>query len=141
MRQRILAQLPPGAFLRRDRGEALYVTNAPLKGWEGQLEGFTVEISGGIAKLSPDIAAMEAFTAAPDALATELKRFGGAARQQLPMFIQCLKCLEAPDEKDLAKCDKALRQRAAVALRSGGGEGLYQCALVLAEVRRELNIF
>lgn len=132
------AQLPEGAFLRRDRGEALYVTNAPAKGWNGNINGFSVEISGNIAKLTPNADTIQACDFAPDTLAKELSRFTGTSREAIAIFSACIKCVEAPDTVSYEKCDRLLRQAAAKALRSGGGEGLYYCALALAEAGRRI---
>ena len=132
------AQLPQGAFLRRDRGGALYVTNAPAKGWSGDISGFSVEISGGIVKLTPDGDTMQSCDFAPDTLAKELSRFTGASDEAIAVFAACVKCAEAPDPVSYEKCDRMLRQTAAKAMRTGGGEGLYYCALALAEAGRRI---
>ena len=132
------AQLPGGAFIRRDRGNALYVTNAPAKGWNGDINGFSAEISGGIAKLIPDGGTMQACDFEPDTLAKELSRFTGTSAEAINIFAACIKCAEAPDTVSYEKCGRMLRQAAAKALRSGGGEGLYYCALALAEARRRM---
>ena len=133
------AQLPEGAFLRRDRGGALYVTNAPAKGWSGDIKGFSAKISGGIAKLTPDGGTMQTCDFVPDALAKELSRFTGVSDEAITVFAACIKCAEAPDAVSYEKCDRMLRQSAAKALRAGGGEGLYYCALALAEAGRRMN--
>ena len=139
LRALALSQLPPGAFLRRDRGDALYVTNAPARGWTGPAAGFSVELCGGIAKLTPDAASMQSCDFLPDRLATELARFTGASGEAIRIFTACMKCVEAPDRQSFEKCDRLLRQAAARALRSGGGDGLFYCALALAEARQRLN--
>lgn len=139
MRAMAAAHLPEGAFLRRDRGSALYVTNAPAKGWSGEIPGFSVEITGAIAHIAPLGETMEKCGYAPDRFADELERFRGASAEALEIFIECVKCAESPDEAQFAKCDRRVRQAAAKALRSGGGEGLYYCALALAEAGRRLS--
>lgn len=131
--------LPEGAFLRRDRGEALYVTNAPAKGWNGSVAGFEVRISGQLAFLTPDADTMQSCGYGPDRLASEISRLRGASPEALRLFAACMKCVEAPETGLFEKCDRAVRQAAAAALRCGGGEGLYYCALALAEARRRLN--
>lgn len=133
------AQLPEGAFLRRDRGDALYVTNAPAKGWSGNIEGFTVVTDGILARLTPDEHTIKTCDFAPDRLAHELERFNGFSDEAIAIFTACVKCAEAPDEIAFEKCDRMLRQAAAKAMRGGGGDGFYYCALALAEARRRLN--
>ena len=139
LRALVAAQLPGGAFLRRDRGTALYVTNAPAKGWQGKIDGFSVEQNGALARLTPDAGTMQACGFAPDRLAVELERFRGASDAATVIFAACMKCAEAPDETGFDRCDRMLRQAAAQAMRAGGGEGLYYCALALAEARRRLD--
>ena len=57
LRQAASAPLPPEAFLRRDRGDGLYVTNAPSvrpgADWAARLEraGFCCAGSGGQLRL------------------------------------------------------------------------------------------
>ena len=139
IRAMVAAHLPEGAFLRRDRGSGLYVTNAPAKGWAGEIPGFSVEVSGAIARISilPEIT--ESCDYAPDRLAAELERFKGTSDEAAEIFTECVKCIEAPDDVQWTKCDRRIRQAAAKALRCGGGEGLYYCALALAEAGRRLR--
>lgn len=137
-REYVRGALPQGAFLRRDRGDALYITDAPRRGWIGPLSGFSVEICGPFAKISPLGGTMARCDYAPDRLALELSRMKGASPEALILFIECLKCAEAPDSGAYGRCDRRLRQAAARAMRAGGGEGLYYCALALAEAARRL---
>lgn len=136
LRKTVCAHLPEGAFLRRDRGDALYVTNAPSKGWSGDIPGFSVELNGNIARVSilPETMTLCCFEG--DRLARELVRFKGTSPEAAAIFNECMKCVEAPERILLEKCDRRLRQSAAMALRSGGYDGLYYCALALAEARR-----
>ena len=133
------AALPEGAMLRRDRGEALYITDAPRHkpdaGWQAGLEaaGFRCAVEGGLARLTPDgrwAAALAArFPEPPDDLSARLRRFDGPPDDaSLRLFCRALKALEG-GEGDPG-FDRALRQRAAVCLRRhAGGGGLYACAL------------
>ena len=139
LREYVRGALPQGASLRRDRGDALYITDAPRLGWTGPLSGFSVEICGPLARLSPLAGTMERCDYAPDRLALELSGMKGASQEALELFTECLKCAEAPDRGAYARCDRKLRQAAAKALRAGGGEGLYYCALALAEAARRLS--
>lgn len=138
-RAEIAALLPQGAFLRRDRGGALYVTNAPALGadmgpaaeaWRAL--GFDVESAPPLMRLTPSsgrILDMER-APAPDLFAGSLRRFAGlpADGAVRAIFAEGVKCLEAGSSFDLF--DRRLRQAAALALRCGGGGGLYACALV-----------
>lgn len=139
LRDTARAALPAGAFLKRDRGGAMYITNAPAMGWSGEIEGFRVETEGGMARLYITSELMQKCDFAPDALARELLRFTGASDESTALFARCMKCAEAPEAAGYAKCDRLLRQAAAAALREGGGDGLYYCALALAEAGRRLN--
>ena len=139
LRAAVASQLPEGAFLRCDRGDALYVTNAPAKGWDGRLEGFWAHTEGAIAHIYPDKTTVEKCSFAPDRLAEELSRFRGVSDYVIPIFCACIKCVELPEEAVFERCDRMVRQAAARALRAGGGEGLYYCALALAEARRRLD--
>lgn len=139
IREYVRGALPQGAVLRRDRDDALYITDAPRLGWSGPLDGFYVEICGPLARISPLAVTMQRCDYAPDRLAQELSGMKGASPEALTLFIECLKCAEAPDVGAYGRCDKKLRQAAARAMRAGGGEGLYYCALALAEAARRLT--
>ena len=138
LRDYVRGALPQGASLRRDRGGALYITDAPRLGWTGTLSGFSVEICGPLAKISPLCGTMARCDYAPDRLAREISGMKGASKEALEIFIECMKCAEAPDSGAYGRCDRKLRQSAAKELRAGGGEGLYYCALALAEASRRL---
>ena len=139
LRAAVASQLPPGVSIKRDRGDALYITNAPAKGWNGDITGFDAVINGAMARIYPAGSTMEKCDFEPDTLANELARFRGASRESMLLFCACMKCVEAPDAAVYEKCDRAVRQAAARALRTGGGEGLYYCALALAEAGRKLK--
>ena len=131
------AVLPAGAFLRRDRGDGLFVTDAPRL--DGRCEealraaGFEVEEIGGLLRISPAAcwltSLMDAWPAPPDFLCGTLKRFRGAPeRESLALFARGAKLLLG--EPDDHSFDRQLRQRAAVCLRAGGGGGLYGCGIL-----------
>jgi hypothetical protein len=145
MRQTLAAALPPGAFLKRDRGEALFVTDAPRRGpcpdW-AELD-FEAAEAGGLAHLTPGAGWLLALEAAcdepPDFLCASLRRFTGppedGARR---LFAQGLKCLDDP--RQFSAYDRALRQRAAAALRGGvDGGGLYACALLRHQILQSIE--
>lgn len=141
LRERARALLPAAAFLRRDRGDALYITDAPRHGWSGEIPGLRAEVGGGIARLFIKEEILAACGFPPDELAESLARFQNqpAAGEALALFTEGLKLLEAPDGAGYLACDKKLRQAAAVALRTNEGGGLYACALVLAEIKRRIS--
>lgn len=133
------AALPPGSSLKRDRGSALFVTDAPRKGWQGAVPGFRIEISGSIARLYPLPETALACPGEPDVLAKELAAMNEAPASNMELFIECCKCADAPEIQNYIKCDRKLRQSAARAMRTGSGaDGLYYCALMLAEADRQL---
>ena len=139
LRDRVRAALPEGAFLKRDRGDALYVTDAPRKGGVADIPGFCVKVQGDIARIFVDAGKLETLSRelgfAPDALADELSGFTGGSPGAAQLFSDILKSLEAGDG-GYEELDRRLRQLAAVALRAGGGEGLYYCAMALAELNK-----
>lgn len=139
LRKLVRPYLPEDAFLRRDRGNGMYVTNAPAKGWSGTVPGFSVEVKGAVACISILPETMCSCDFEPDRLATELERFKGHSDNAAFIFMECMKCVEAPDNVEYEKCDRRVRQAAATAMRTGGGEGLYYCALALAEARRRTD--
>ena len=138
-RDMVRPALPAGAFLKRDRGEALYITDAPRKGGMADVPGFVVDAQGDLARIYIDEEKLDMLADqlgfVPDALARELSRFTGGSPQAARLFSDILKALDAGDG-GYAELDKRLRQQAAVALRSGGGEGLYYCAMALAALRK-----
>ena len=132
------AALPPRAFLRRDRGEALFVTNAPaFDPALRELPGFTAERRGNLLYLLLDAGWItrweRRFPNPPDGLCAELVRFRGGTpdRENLLLFAWGAKLLDASAEPhEIAAYDRAVRQRAACALRGGCGGGLYAAALL-----------
>lgn len=137
--------LPTGAFLRRDRGDALYVTDAPRRSaavdWSAA--GFVCREAGGLAYLTPDAVWLQRLEALypdpPDALCQSFRRFTGPPdAEALRLFARGMKALEAgAHDPGYAR---ELRQHAAVCLREHlPGGGLYACALAnhLIEKERE----
>ena len=132
------AALPPRAFLRRDRGGALFVTNAPaFDPALREIPGFTAERRGTLLHLLPDanwIARWERrFPEPPNDLCAKLQRFRGMTpdRENLLLFVQGAKLLDAnATPEEFAAYDRRLRQCAATALRGGCGGGLYAAALI-----------
>ena len=131
--------LPQGAPLYRDRGDALYVTRALGAAWRGELPGFWVQLRGDWAYLYPRCALAEICGFRPDDLASRLQRFSGESPQAQRMLAGCIKAMEQPLPAEIARWEKRLRQSAAEGMRTGGGAGLYACALALAEAKRSLH--
>ena len=144
IRDMVAGFIPRGAFLRRDRGRALYVTDAPAKGGLGCMARFFAETDGVIAHIYIVPQTMEDIAGelelSDDALSEELKRFRGGSPEAAALFSDILKDLEAPAGADITGLDRRLRQAAAVALRAGGGQGLYFCARALAKLKKTAEI-
>jgi len=116
-----------GAFLRCDRGEALYVTNAPARtdaciDWAQA--GFTARHEGKLTFLTPDPQWLERFVCwAEEQVETPcLSRmlhevcFGGPDEEDMRLWIEGIKRLEM--KADAADYEKLVRQRAADCLRN-----------------------
>ena len=148
LRQAARAALPAGAFLRRDRGDGLFIIDAPRRcpdgDWRPALReaGFAVETRDGLACLSPApiwLKKLEArFPEPPDAFCASLFRFAGLApeTESLMLFALGARTLDGGDGNE--GFNRALRQRAAECLRLNAnrpegptcGGGLYACALL-----------
>ena len=140
MRAQLRAQLPPRAFLKRDRGEMLFVSNAPaIDASFSGATGFTLTRRGQLVFFLPDESRLLRLEAQhrqpPDTLCASLMRFRGAeiAPDTLLLFAQGIKLLDLKNapKADIAAFDRKLRQTAAVALRGGCcGGGLYALSLI-----------
>ncbi len=127
LRAAATAALPPGAFLRRDRGDALFITNAPRidprtdRAALLREAGFTCVGSGGLLRLWPAgiwLTRLEAATPdPPDDLCRSLIRFRGISPDgaSLKLFALGLRCLDGGE--GATRFDRLLRQRAAQCLR------------------------
>lgn len=140
MRAALRASLPPRAMLKRDRGDALFITNAPeIDPSLRAISGFVLLRRGGLWAVLPDeswIARMERRAAEPpNLLCAQLLRFRGEVPdlENLKLFVRGAKLLDErrPPLADVRAYDRALRQQAALALRGGCGGGLYAAALLL----------
>ena len=140
LRAELKPLLPERAFLKRDRGDALLITNAPALGFSPEvLPGCIVEKCGALLRILPDaqwVAEYEArIPAPPDHLSRTLLFFRGVAADMdnLHLFARIAKLMDAqPSPGEIDACDRALRNRAALALRGGCGGGLYACACIAA---------
>lgn len=154
LRQAARAALPEGAFLRRDRGDALFVTDAPrlspdVADWPERLAraGFACVERDGLLFLSPApewLARLETqYPAPPDPFAASLARFAARApdADSLALFALGVRVLDG--ESDDGRFERRLRQRAAACLRLNraqnepNGGGLYACALVKHIIEEE----
>lgn len=137
-----------GAFLRCDRGGALYATNLPARcdHWRELAQamrdaGFQVEERGALLAVVPDRAWRTRFEqwAAEQSCESELTRlFRQSAGQSVcdaetRAWIEGVKRLELC--QGLGDYEKTLRQAAAVALRKRCGGALYACGLCLDMLR------
>ncbi len=146
LRDAARAPLPEGAFLRRDRGDALYVTDAPLRGravdWAAA--GFICRETAGLARLTPAAAWLQRLEARcpepPDPLCRAFRRFSGEPdADALRLFARAMKQLDG-GERD-PRYSRDLRQRAAVCLREHTpGGGLYACALANYMIEKERGL-
>ena len=140
LRSELRPLLPERAFFKRDRGDALLITNAPALGLApDRLPGCIVENRGMLLCILPDAQWIAEYEAAipepPDHLSRTLLFFRGveADPDNLRLFARIAKLMDAqPSPGEIEACDRALRNRAALALRGGCGGGLYACACVRA---------
>ena len=140
LRSELRPLLPERAFLKRDRGDALLITNAPALGLApDRLPGCIVENRGMLLCILPDAQWIAEYEAAipepPDHLSRTLLFFRGveADPDNLRLFARIAKLMDAqPSPGEIEACDRALRNRAALALGGGCGGALYACACVRA---------
>ena len=159
LRQAAAAALPRGAFLRRDRGEALFVTDAPRlrpeADWPGIFAkaGFLCRQRDGLLFLAPAASRLAELEAAlpdpPDDLCQSLARFAGLAPDAESLRLFALGARMLDGEPDDGRFERRLRRRAAECLRLNAmarhpadadrgvpdptptcGGGLYACALL-----------
>ena len=142
------ALLPGGAFLRYDRGDALFVTDAarrcPGEDWIERFSraGFDCREREQLVFLSPSktwISRLEVeYPDPPDHFCATLSRFRGrnADDASVALFALGIKALDGCASPALY--DRQLRQRAAVCLRAhAGGGGLYGCAILRSAIRNQ----
>lgn len=137
MRSAICAHLPKGAFLQRDRGGALLITNAKIIDPDfAAVPGFSAAARGNLIALTPEddwISAFERDHAPIGHLSAGLIRFAGRkpTRAAIDLFVRGLKLSESrPTDGEIADFDRAVRQMAAAALRTGAGGGIYALAIL-----------
>lgn len=147
MRGEVAAMLPERAFLRRDRGDALFVTNAPAFSDASALTerlcraGWRVQTRGGLLAISPGADMADQFERArpepPDFLTRSLKRLRGlpVCGEALAVFAEGLRRAEHGGAEDY---DRRVRQLAALCLRRSCG-GAYACAVILYDLNHSLG--
>lgn len=130
-----------GAFLRCDRGTALYVTNAPVRS-EQEIDwaeaGFNARTEGKLTFLTPGLCWLEPFGRWVQAKAGEPHLssavsnacFGDAEEADVRLWIEGIKRMELKNPAQ--EYEKMVRQRAAVCLREKrGGATLPVCGLIV----------
>lgn len=146
LRRVAAALLPQGAFLRRDRGDGLFVTDAPRLSpgadWPATLSraGFICREAGGLLYLYPGPAWLTRLEAdwpdPPDDLCAGLYRFAGMAPEEESIRLFALGARALDGGEGIDRFDRLLRRRAAACLRlnrtqpNPRGGGLYACALL-----------
>ena len=141
MRLAIHSRLPEKAFLRRDRENGLFVSNAPVFDPEiREIPGFHIENTGKLIRIYPEVRWLrrleDEYAGAADHFSLSLARFKGAEVSDAAMVLFCtgLKLLDAGEgagEAEIALFDRNLRQLAARALRKDiPGGGLYTLSLL-----------
>ena len=148
LREAASAPLPPGAFLRRHRGGALFVTDAPRRAPEGDwcaalaAAGFVGRIENGLLLLSPGPAWLmrleSQWPEPPDFLCASLARFRHLPPEPESLALFALGAAALEDPSLPPRFDRQLRRRAAVCLRLNRthpqdpprGGGLFACALL-----------
>lgn len=144
MRRAIIPHLPEQAFLRRDRGDALFISNAPIFGFDaGCIPRFQLEYAGKMLRIRPDstwLRELEAHFADPmDDFSRSLLRFRGLepSSESMALFYWGCKLLDAPAvQSEIERFDQSVRQSAAIALRNGCGGGLYALSLLDAQAKK-----
>ena len=146
MRTALRAALDERAFLRRDRGDGLFISNAPVFTPEtGGIGGFDVERIGQLIRIRPDtiwVNRAEAEIDAPeDDFARSMLRFRGREpdSESMALFCRGIKLLDAGEGAlpgEIETYDRDVRRLAARALRGENtGGGLYALSLLDAMMK------
>ena len=138
--------IPPRAFLRRDRGDALFITNArridPDRDYEACFveKGFVIREENDLIRIWPGaewMSRLEArYPVPPDHLSASLARFSGMQPDpdNIVLFAHGIRILDGDPIRDY---EIRLRQRAAVCLRQHTFGGLYACGIVNYLINKE----
>ena len=130
------AALPEGAYLKRDRGDALLITDCGCA-----VEGFARIPRGRLTALLPTSERIlrweQDFSAPAGAFSATLLRFRGPTpdNDNVLLFTRGVK-LFSGTAAELTVFDRAVRQTAAAALRTGNGGGVYALALLRDELAK-----
>lgn len=149
MRAALRAKLPPRAFLKIDRAEALFITNAPMFSADiPEAAGFYAYRRGRNLCYTPDeswlIRLERRNELPPDELCATLFRFRGEkiGKDALKLYVHALKLAENADTLSAAEAEAfegKIRRHTALALRLGGGGGLYGLAVLNAQLKKHIN--
>lgn len=127
------ACLPEGAYLKRDRSDALLITNVDC-----EVEGFMRIPRGNLTALQPTPERILCYEQNPPAgaFSASLIRFRGqtADEKNVLLFARGVKLFGSGTPSELSAFDRAVRQTAAAALRTGSGGGVYALALLRDEL-------
>ena len=151
--QALLDESAPGAFLRRARGDALFVSDAIRKApdtaaIESELNRYfyTSRIEKNLLHISPAPVKVRAFEVFSFPEITPFLRgftpFRGQAADEATalLFSEGIKlCAVRSGAAAISAYEKRVRQRAALALRTGGGGGLFACAQMIDFLTRRLE--
>lgn len=151
--QHLLDIAAPDAFLRWARGDALFVSDAVRKtpdtaAVESELKQYfyTSRIEKNLLHISPAPVKVCAFEAFSFPEITPFLRGFTAFRGREPdettimLFSEGLKlCAVRSGAAAVANYEKRVRQRAALALRTGGGGGLFACAQMIEYLTRRIS--
>ena len=142
-----LARVAPAAFLRWSRGDGLLITDATRRGADPSALaaaltalGWTASpYAGSLLELSPEperLRTLEACLPARGPLAPGLARFRGGEilPEDVRLALAIIKLTALGG--DSAAPEKRVRQRAALALRTGRGGGLLYLSAALLKARR-----
>ena len=139
IREAIRPQLPERAFLRRARGDAAFVTNAPRFGAAILNGDFRCREENGLLLISPGADFLTGFELSqpePDGFfCRSLLRFRGQTpcEAALDLFAVGVRLLESADENEARLYGQRVRSLAAVCLREKLG-GAYGCALLAQHI-------
>lgn len=127
------ACLPESAYLKRDRGDALLITNVGC-----EVEGFARIPRGNLTALLPTPERILRYEQNPPTgtFSASLIRFRGqtADEKNVLLFARGVKLFGSGTPSELAAFDRAVRQTSAAALRTGSGGGVYALALLRDEL-------
>lgn len=145
LREILIPLLPERAFLRRARGDATFITNAPMfTEISPETHGFLCEHQGKLLTLSPGPQFITEFELnhpdPPDFFCQTLLRFRGRppCEEAIRLFAVGVRLLEHADENEARLYDHRARNLAAVCLRENLG-GAYACALLANRILKGEN--